>query len=882
MNERAAGGMTEKSHVRDAIEELADSFVARLRAGERPSIEEYARRYPELADEVRELLPALVLLEQHALVDGGPLSSRTDDGVAPATPSQIGDFTIVREIGRGGMGVVYEAVQQSLGRHVALKVLSSASLLNATHLERFRLEARAAARLHHTHIVPVFGVGECDGLHYYAMQFIPGQSLDLVIDELRRMRRAKQGDATVVEPGDAWTRETAAGLLSGALPRAGEEDGQHEEKGADGNGAGDRGNPSPKNEPTSALRSVAAGDRARLDPSLPGRGNQAEFTSSGGRDFYQSVARVGLQVAEALAYAHGEGILHRDVKPSNLLLDARGNVWITDFGLAKDEAADGLTQTGDFVGTLRYMAPERIDGWSDPRSDVYGLGATLYELATLRPIFGDFSRGRLIEQICYDAPTRPSKLDSALPADLETIILKSIDKEPGERYHAAAEMAEDLRRFLVDRPILARRSTPAEQLVRWARRNPLVASLTGAVAALALLAVVILSVSNAKIRKESAARAAALGEKDVALTTAHDAINQMLTRTASDVFAEAPRLHPVRVDLLQDAYRFYEALASQTGADPLLRHEMANVLHAKASLERELDRNGDAVESLQRQAALLEELLPLDPEPPQYLEELATAERDLAFTSFVMQSPMPPQDPKAEAHFRTALALYDDLEQRWPERRQPVVLCVRHLAHFAQMRGDVAEAERMYRAAIDRGEAFAAMYPGDLNERYETAWACTQLFDVLAEMPGDRFAEGEATLKRGLRLLEVELQEHPDSQQALDTASALRMRLGQCYAYQGRADEAVAVFRPTMRDMERLVEAYPWNDFYWGNLTWFHREMAISLRSVDRDDEASAMLRAYGEWLDRIKNELPDDAGPREKWERAESALEEMSGERGE
>src|SRR5262249_46916596 len=158
----------------------------------------------------------------------------------------------------------------------------------------------------------------------------------------------------------------------------------------------------------------------------------------------------------ALAYAHAEGVLHRDIKPSNLMLDARGSVWVTDFGLAKAEDAAGPTRDGDVVGTLRYMAPERFDGWSDPRSDVYSLGATLYELLPLRRASAGPSRLRLMDRVLRDNPVPPRKIDRKIPRDLETIVLKAMAKEPSARYPGAEAMAEDLRRFLADRPILAR------------------------------------------------------------------------------------------------------------------------------------------------------------------------------------------------------------------------------------------------------------------------------------------------------------------------------------------------------------------------------------------------------------------------------------------
>ena len=473
---------------RDQIDELAESFVARFRAGERPSIEEYARKYPDLANQVRELLSALVMLEQH-----GSLEDAQELGGAaapPTVPREIGDFAIVREIGRGGMGVVYEAVQQSLGRHVALKVLASPGLLNPMHLERFRLEARSAGRLHHSHIVPVFGVGEHQGLHYYAMQFIAGQSLDQVIDALRALRPRQDGDEIACLEQNDFTQSLADGLLSGCFrndeaaagdgPAAGES-----ECGASGNGA------------SGATRETSAKKVS----------THSEFTSgSSGRPFYDSVARVGLQVAGALAYAHAEGVLHRDIKPSNLLLDAKGNTWVTDFGLAKAEDNEALTETGDFVGTLRYMAPERLEGWSDRRSDLYGLGVTLYELLTLRPFFASSNRAQLIDNIQHARPQSPSKIDPAVPRDLETIVLKALAKEPASRYHTAEAMADDLRRFLADQPILARRSTHSERFVRWCRRNPIVASLSGALlAVLVSISIVapIIALHEATLRRDA-------------------------------------------------------------------------------------------------------------------------------------------------------------------------------------------------------------------------------------------------------------------------------------------------------------------------------------------------------------------------------------------
>ncbi len=455
---------------RNAIEVLADSFVQRYRRGERPSLAEYAQKHPDLADEIRQLFPALVLMEQF----GPPVKpSEGRESEAPtdaAVPRQLGDYRILREVGRGGMGIVYEAEQESLGRHVALKVLPFHSMMDATYLKRFRREARAAARLHHTNIVPVFSVGEHQGVHYYAMQFIQGQSLDEVLAELKRMR----GES----PRGAARSGSIADMLLAHHPYAA----------------------APAVEPSA--RACAEAGAPAADPHCRHQGSRDRDDASSGSvvsesglstrkssraQYFRSVARIGAQASDALAYAHTQGILHRDIKPSNLLLDTRGTVWVSDFGLAKGEECDSVTETGDIVGTLRYMAPERLKGWADPRSDIYSLGLTLYELLTLRPAFEAADKAQLVQQLTQAEPAPPRRLDRQVPRDLETIVLKATAKEPSRRYQTATDLAEDLRRFLTDKPIDARRPTLFERMWRLCRRNRLVASLTASIVALVVL-----------------------------------------------------------------------------------------------------------------------------------------------------------------------------------------------------------------------------------------------------------------------------------------------------------------------------------------------------------------------------------------------------------
>jgi serine/threonine protein kinase/WD40 repeat protein len=486
---------------RNPLDELADSFVARLRNGERPSITQYVRMHPELADDIREMFPTLAMLEQAGSDDASNARMSLKE-----IPKQLGEYRILGKIGHGGMGVVYEAEHATMRRRVALKVMPAGAAVNPTHLRRFHREARAAGRLHHTNIVPVFEVGEDCGIHFYAMQYIRGQSLDLVIEELQRLQAARDPSATT--PADSYHnaraqklgQSVAKSLVSGQFEPPASTPADSDEPPAQG--APPQAVPGQDEPPTvisvrnavpstaEQAESASSGDdieatEKRTYSSADILSKSGDFTESATvrNQYFHRVARIGLQVAEALDHAHGQGVLHRDIKPANLILDTAGVAWITDFGLAKNDN-ENLTGTGDIVGTMRYIAPERLSGKGDVRSDIYGLGLTLYELCTLRPAFEDVDRTRLLRRIAHEDPPAPRKINRSIPRDLETLILKAIDKQPGRRYQSAKTMVEDLRLFLADRPVQARRTTTTERAWRWCRRNPSLASLASCVALL--------------------------------------------------------------------------------------------------------------------------------------------------------------------------------------------------------------------------------------------------------------------------------------------------------------------------------------------------------------------------------------------------------------
>jgi serine/threonine protein kinase/WD40 repeat protein len=458
------------------VSDLVDEFTERVNHGERPAIDDYVKRHPELASMIRQVLGTLEMIRQSS--DPGA-SGRDAQAGNEQFKGQLGDYRIIREIGRGGMGVVYEADQISLGRRVALKVLPFAAALDQKQLQRFKNEAQAAAQLHHTNIVPVHAVGCERGVQYYAMQFIEGRTIAEVIEELRSVEGRGASDESqnggkVIGDQVIGDRFAATASLECRSPN------------------------------TDSSESRRVGDRSpvtdyRSPSSTPPAATLSTEGSSRSPGFFRTVAGLGVQAAQALEYAHTEGVVHRDIKPSNLILDTSGRVWVTDFGLARNDNDRGLTMTGDLVGTLRYMSPEQAMAKRvvlDHRTDIYSLGVTLYELLTLEPAVTGSDRQELLRQIAFEEPKPPRRLNKSIPAELETIVLKAMEKNPAERYSTAQELADDLDRYLKDEPIWARRVSQVERLWRLCRRNRLVTGLTASVVLLVAVVGVGLAVAN--------------------------------------------------------------------------------------------------------------------------------------------------------------------------------------------------------------------------------------------------------------------------------------------------------------------------------------------------------------------------------------------------
>ncbi len=430
------------------LAELVEQITERLVVGRMDEVDRILQDNPADAERLRRILPMLIVLSTLDIssapsqsvesvppeIEGQKTESELDQGLASVgrnltesafviQPGVLGDFRIVREVGRGGMGIVYEAEQISLRRSVALKVLPLGGLLDDRVLQRFRNEAQAAAGLHHPHIVPIHGVGCERGLNYIAMQFIEGVSLDRAIRALRS------------EPNEGYFENNGS---------------------------------EPSRAETIAMKILST---ERSDSPM---------------SFHRRVAELGADAADALHHAHEQGIIHRDIKPGNLMLDHRGKLWVTDFGLARIEGVSQLTITGDLIGTLRYMSPEQALGNRlivDHRTDIYSLGTTLYELLSGRAVFEGSIRGRILHQIAEEEPTPLRQLQPTIHVDLETIILKSIAKGPEDRYESASDLSVDLRRYLAHLPVQARRPTSWQRAKNVARRHSavLLATSTGMV-----------------------------------------------------------------------------------------------------------------------------------------------------------------------------------------------------------------------------------------------------------------------------------------------------------------------------------------------------------------------------------------------------------------
>ncbi len=811
-----------------ALDDLVDEVCAQLHAGESVDVEQLASRFPELADQLRNLFPTLLAINSLE----GALSTEVH-----SDNQTLGDFRLIRQIARGGMGVVYEAQQLSIPRRVALKMLPFASLVDRRAIQRFKNEVAAIATLDHPHIVSVYAIGEERGIHFYAMQLIHGQSLAAVIKELRNRTEQDQrlsGEALAQAVSDMEKQTTDGLSFASRLTQTN----LAEEKGSglfcaqhpEGRSGKRVLTPFPdQGEGFEEREGVEPAEVDRLDETVAetvALGRSTTVRQFGDSTYFRNVALLIKQAAEALQHAHDHGIVHRDVKPGNLLLDAHGTLYVTDFGLARIETGAGVTMTGDLLGTLRYMSPEQVLANRvivDHRTDVYSLGVTLYELITLQPMWSGDNKAELIRQISFEEPTTPGKFNPSISLDLETIVLKAIEKNPNDRYDTAQQLADDLQCYLDQKPILAKRPTIIQRLNKWTRRNTVAAWASIAVLGVLLIAsvvstVIVLGERNiAREQRNVAQEQKRVAERELARATE---IKRLMTEMLTSVTPEEAQGADTTLlkGLLDDAAA---RLAKGEVTDELIAAELHNVVgdvyrrlglypQAEEHLPLALDirrrllgeEHSDTLTSMNSLANLyLAQGRYADAEP-RYLKTLEIRKRVLGEEHSDTLASMANlatlylnQGRYAEAEPLLLKGL--EIQKRVLSEEHPHTLAFMHnLATLYEAQGRYADAEPLYLKRLEISKRV-------LGEEHPSTLGSMNNLATLYEAQG-RYADAEPLYLKTLEIRKrVQGEEHPN------TLSAIH-NLAMVYLSQGRYAKAEPLCLKTLEIRKRVLgEEHP-------------------------------------------------------------------------
>lgn len=727
---------------------LVEEWTAKLQAGESVDLSTYTCAYPDHASKLADLLPAV-----QVLADLG-MSATEHSGADMPTPSSaigiLGDYRVIDQIGSGGMGVVYEAEQISLARRVALKVLPFAAVLNPKQLQRFKNEALAAASLDHPNIVPVYAVNHERGVHYYAMRLIEGQSLAQSIHQLRIEPTLENNRSTTSE--DSETRDFHA----------------RRQESVDFD-----------TQPIAALS-----------------------TDVSTNSHFRGVAHLAIQAASGLQHAHEVGLVHRDIKPSNLLVDSDGHLWITDFGLARLPGDTALTITGELLGTLRYMSPEQAAGRNtvvDHRSDIYSLGATMYEMLTCRPPFEEMDRQKLLRKIEQEEPPAPRKLNQKIPKDLETIVLKSMAKDVAARYQSADEMADDLQRFVDGKAIQARRSTRFEHARRWCLRNAALAVLMATTSSLLLFVAAAGTVTALKYKS-----LLEVARREADRATARE---QQLSNVVEQRLAEIAQSVALGVsgdthldDNLRVRVSLYEKLVEADPANQAFLHSLALARSKLAWHFYGVDRPLEA-ESCIKQALQTWELLADAFEPS--AEDLV----DYAFCRNTLGRLLAERSefPEAELQFRKAIELQQNAQNltefELPIMQGPLAFTRGQLGILLNLSGRFTEGADELTQAIKSLDKIADPEQTNLRARLGFHWRDLSN----AQLGLGRMDEAETSLLQSLRITKNE-----SEKQALDNElGTVFYRLGTLYHATHRPSEAHECFEKARHRFERYVTTNP-------------------------------------------------------------------------
>ena len=776
-----------------ADSELADVFdryAAALDLGDDEKADRILDDYPELGDEFRIPLRGLYLLGREAQEQ-----NRGEDQANANAPTQLGDFQIHGELGRGGMGVVYRATQISLQRPVALKILPFTAVLDPRQVARFRNEAQAAASLHHPHIVPVYGVGCERGVHYYSMQLIEGQTVAEFIEQFRLDRPHPHGSPVPASPN----AETIDGLST--------------------------------------------------------------IASHYSKNYVQRVIEVGSRVAEAIHFAHENGIVHRDVKPSNLLLDQATKVWVADFGLARNREASNLTSNGDQLGTLRYMSPEQAAGRNnevDFRTDIYSLGVTLAELLTLRPAFETSDRMELLTAIETGNPISLRAVNPSISLDLETVIHKATERLPADRYQSAQLFADDLLRCFEGKPIQAKRKTVLDRCTKFIARHRWLAA--GAATALLMAAIIATGVATVFYQQRQREHAAAEDAR-MYLQQAHDSVNRFGT-LLTDQLAQIPGTADVRGKLLGEAIGYYDDFLQFAERSPDLRFESAQ---AHAQLAGLYERAGDDDKAFDLYQTAIERLAAIEGDLESQVEQA------ICFGRIGLLHKRQGDLELATDAFETALMQFDQMDSGLQTRNDVLVAAAQTQANLGLLcsaQGDLKAATKQFDQALDRlaGDGQRHFDQTELRSAYYKIYG--SYVSVLQAGDPERAITALRESIDSLDVATVELEKRPrdgvvvgnDDLASENAAHAADMRnnLAVMLCQQKRFAEAAPLIRRAIEYWESRLKAAPAETLAAERLSTVYNtlgEIQYRGRASDQGEQAfAAAQRMLAQVVQRLPN----------------------------
>ena len=822
-------GLTQDQQER--LTQVLDQFLRQLEAGEHPNPDELAGRHPDLAEHLRKYIGSLRSLQKAAGGIGMPI-----DFAIPSDGERLGDFRLIREIGRGGMAVVYEASQISIGRLVALKVLPQAAMLDTKQIARFRNEAQALGQIEHPHIVPIYSVGQDRGTHFFAMRLIEGIAFDRIIETLSGKCFAPEADSS------------AAQVLSQLATR----------------------------------RPV----------------------------WFQQVATLFVPIARALHAAHELGVVHRDIKPSNLLLDRGGKPWVADFGLARWQSDSPLTKTGDLIGTVRYMSPEQARGDSaliDQRTDIYSLGITLYELATLHRAFDQNDGPKLLAHIREEGPPLPSTFAPDIPLDLEYVFLTATAPSRDARYATAREFADDLERFLCGEQTVARAPTLSERFGKFIRRHRQAAlSTAGGLVLLTLSSLIAAGlIYHEKVKTDDA-----LAASDSNFRKAREVLDRFGAQLAEEL-AAIPGAENVRRSLLLGTIDYYRDFIQQSNGSDDLQNELAKVLTKIALLTEHVATNEEALAAHEEARAAFDQLAKNEPDRVEHLANLALCEnnlglllgrmgrhdeadqrfrqaierqsaavsrsgnearycRDLALTWNNLGLLLREQGRNDEASlaYQTAIHLHKDLAKNkaWSESEEGL-LALRFLAathaNVAALEedGNLDSARQSYRNAVAIQRSLVKRFAEYPELKADLALTFNNRGAMQSHL-GDHAAAVESYAE-AIELLDRLVKGTPSSiPYQRDLALSLNNR-GLALARNGQSFEAVIAFREAAKVQQELVNRQPDNFNDVSSLGGIWNNLGLMLEGQKEPDQA---LAAYETALE-IQRQVPAELRLSSRWQ---------------